>query len=77
MREMLYDAITIADNMYLREKKPIPSITRTSAEYLLLFGSPKPATVFCYRNRSETAEMINPEIYAYYFPKPFFTNIWT
>ncbi len=76
-REMLYDAITIADNMYLREKQPIPSTSSTSAEYLLLFGTTKPATVFCYRNRSETSEIINPEIYAYYFPKPLFTNIWT
>ena len=73
-REMLDDAVTFADSMYVREKGPIPSTTSTSAEYLLLFGASKPATVFCYRNRGDK---VKPEVYPYHFDKPLFTDIWT
>lgn len=71
--EVLERAIAIADSLYV-DKSPIPSATSTSAEYLLLFGTPKPATVICYRNRGEK---IKPELYPYHFEKPLFTDIWT
>ena len=75
--EILADAIALADNMHIQDKWPIPSTTSTSAEYLLLFGSPKPANVFCYRNRGETAEKMKPEVHSYHFDRPLFTDIWT
>ncbi len=73
-REVLEDAIAIADNVYLRDKWPIPSTTSTSAEYLLIFGDQKPGTVFCYRSGEN---VLKPEVHSYHFDNPLFTDIWT
>ena len=72
--DMFENAVKMADGLYMHDRGKIPSATSTSAEYLLLFGTSKPANVICYRNKGNK---MKPEVHPYYFEKPLFTDIWT